>query len=1636
VASASPTRPPRTRRLASALLAFSEERTAVAELEDLKHVISEADAALGGRASDDPELAAALRLLLPLLVQDGARLLHRQLCGYVRRLPEGARAVAGREISGQLVRAARWHLQQADAAAAAVAAGGDTSAEAVPAWVKPALSVSQAAASLTLLPTAAAWLAPAAGPLLRLSARGINALLAAAEAGVPLSPVSMDQLQEAISALIFLLTNHGRQLAAGSAAAAAAAPGDDSSDGNGVGSGSSDAWWTPADDEAAIFEACQAGLRALRSHALVREAMVSSAVAVWHAAQLPAAPPAAAALVFARGLAIDGGRAWTATSGGDGQRRQKALRPSAELQAVWDGASLVERRMAAEMDMEGGPGAAAAARRAHGSCMAAQLARVSPLGRLCALKGVMMSLPPHALCHNLDGGGSSGGDVGGSSWCLLVDGALPASAITLQTAADSDFKYHAASTLLVALQRCRSVWQQLAAEGGGGGGDADGSATSPGLELPWLLPEARSYLMGVLWALIDEPVPQTLRQVQDAFNQLFGLLPLQAACAARLGRAAPPGCGAADADAFCRAAAAAVLRMPPGRKGRYSPLLSLLPRVGAAWMVEREPRLVDQVLRAMCNDMVANTATLFFKGLLTQLKEEAAAAAAGDHNTSSSSAATPPAAGEEAGDPAWCAAWLPAFVHALSGPDERLRAYVASHGLPTLLQAEPGLLHTLLRALLLRAPAAGGAEGPANAATAAEHGRMAAVVVVLRAGRQLQLLGDLSDIDSLTVAAGGGGSGGGAGAASARELLLSCVASSSEPLRLACLELACVHPRCAENKRPLPPAFLLLPYHPPLHHLPPPTDTNQHPTANRRTSEPPGAVDFQIIKSWLLLSMRCPSSSGRSQSLVMLSKMLTRCRASVYALRTWLAAARAGGAAAGFPTNAKSRRTSARRAAAAAAAAAAGNEAGAPAPAAAEAEAAGREDAAAAAYAALERIQDFMQSLSSTLLASLYPGGPFERRLFAQELLLSLLEIWGETAWASSAAADTAGKVAEGGEADGGGRHWQLLHAFQPFDEALRSQEATAALMGGVVDNRDKLRAGEFGDSIGHSGCYVSVLCCLLNCTLPHYYHKLQTLRSPGAARALSLLPTPLPGLETPAALLPLLSWARQLLLSPRLRESDAGARIVKLIFDDYVIRLGWRVTIWPELSITAPPAGDAGVTQAGPFRRPLHPDGVAAAVGMLRSLAWKADQQLDLARRDLAAACRHGLAHGPLLAVRYACDGLPWADAAAGEGAAELRTWVTDLLELLQRVAAVALPPLARQDQNVAAGDVDEDDQDLEEEEDGLEGDEEAPATAAEGERAGGAPQQLGPVPQVVNTGCWTSLKEVAGVAMTLVSSVPLPGSSSPEAAAPAGGGTAASSASSSDELLWSCAQLEAAGSMLVELLLHLKHNGAVDKVQANFALLCGRLLRSEVEELRKLPGRWLRVCLAHMVRPGGFRALVASLLCRWCGEKDELHVSSPLSPFPPTTQQFQHPHPHPPPQPHPGQSLNDIVRRSAGLPYAIIALFLAEPPGAPRQLLPEGMPRLLAIARDLSLDPWPRVGWMGRFGLGSVPLCSWPKRRLPPQLQPQPDAAATNDRPPISTPGPRLQHPLPRFQRLHPGPRRQRLSFRRRGGGRGRHL
>ena len=87
-----------------------------------------------------------------------------------------------------------------------------------------------------------------------------------------------------------------------------------------------------------------------------------------------------------------------------------------------------------------------------------------------------------------------------------------------------------------------------------------------------------------------------------------------------------------------------------------------------------------------------------------------------------------------------------------------------------------------------------------------------------------------------------------------------------------------------------------------------------------------------------------------------------------------------------------------------------------------------------------------------------------------------------------------------------------------------------------------------------------------------------------GASAALMKMPTPLPGLGAPSDLLPLLSWSLDLLWSPRQRESDAAARMLKLICDKYVLGLNWTLQLSPELRIEDGKVEGGSCHLDGPF--------------------------------------------------------------------------------------------------------------------------------------------------------------------------------------------------------------------------------------------------------------------------------------------------------------------------------------------------------------------------------------------------------------------------------------------------------------------
>jgi hypothetical protein len=114
----------------------------------------------------------------------------------------------------------------------------------------------------------------------------------------------------------------------------------------------------------------------------------------------------------------------------------------------------------------------------------------------------------------------------------------------------------------------------------------------------------------------------------------------------------------------------------------------------------------------------------------------------------------------------------------------------------------------------------------------------------------------------------------------------------------------------------------------------------------------------------------------------------------------------------------------------------------------------------------------------------------------------------------------------------------------------------------------------------------------------------------------------------------------------------------------------------------------------------------------------------------------------------------------------------------------------------------------------------------------------------------------------------------------------------------------LQAAGAALVDVLLRTKHNGAVDKARQGLTQLAARLLREEHGS-----------CAVGDDSPAAAPAAWAAQLLARLGDTS--------------------------------QGVRDLIRRSAGLPFALLALCLAEPAGVQRSILPDVLAGALGAAR-----------------------------------------------------------------------------------------
>ncbi|KAI9120552.1 hypothetical protein K1719_007585 [Acacia pycnantha] len=480
----------------------------------------------------------------------------------------------------------------------------------------------------------------------------------------------------------------------------------------------------------------------------------------------------------------------------------------------------------------------------------------------------------------------------------------------------------------------------------------------------------------------------------------------------------------------------------------------------------------------------------------------------------------------------------------------------------------------------------------------------------------------------------------------------------------------------------------------------------------------------------------------------------------------------------------------------------------------------------------LKRADDlfhFMRWLSGFLFLSCYPSAPYKRKIMAMELMFIMINVWSIMPSLTE-------------EFD----YSSPENSLYPYNKGITSSSSTLLLVGSIIDSWDRLRESSF--------------------------------------RILLHFPTPLPGISSDDSLMKVVAWAKKLVCSPRVRESDAGALTLRLIFRKYVLELSCLIEVSSNVVHFMSKPELANDTNQSGFNSPV-------VLYMKSMIDWLSVAVRD-GERDLSTACQNSFVHGTLLALRYTFEELDWNADVILSSISELRYLLERLLELVMRITSLALCVVSA-DAWYLPEDMDEmvDDDNLLTE---MPNQEHEHMPSSEHESNDSKPSKdVRSSEQIVMVGCWLAMKEVSLLLGTIIRKVPLPSSTFSDL--PEGASSVDMTGFPSDAVL-DLKQLETIGNHFLEVLLKMKHNGAIDKTRAGFTALCNRLLCSNDPRLCRLTECWMEQLMHRTVAKA--------------------------------------------------QTVDDLLRRSAGIPAAFIALFLSEPEGTPKKLLPQALRWLIDVA------------------------------------------------------------------------------------------
>ncbi|KAK3036649.1 hypothetical protein RJ639_030218 [Escallonia herrerae] len=465
-----------------------------------------------------------------------------------------------------------------------------------------------------------------------------------------------------------------------------------------------------------------------------------------------------------------------------------------------------------------------------------------------------------------------------------------------------------------------------------------------------------------------------------------------------------------------------------------------------------------------------------------------------------------------------------------------------------------------------------------------------------------------------------------------------------------------------------------------------------------------------------------------------------------------------------------------------------------------------------------EDLFQFMKWLSCFLFFSCYPSAPYERKIMAMELILIMNNAWSIVPPALGKCDSATSEI-----------------VLSPYSEGYTLPDSTLLLVGSIVDSWDRLRESSFH-------------------ILLHF-------------------PTPLPGISSPDMVRELMIWAKKLVCSPRVRESDAGALTLRLIFRKYVLELGCIVRT------------SCNAVYFLPLSEPVNENrqdftSSSPAIEFVKSLIDWLHNAVEEGEKDLSKACKNSFVHGVLLALRYTVEELDWDSNVVLCSMAEMKRALEKLLELLMRITSLALWVVSADALSLPEDMDDMVDEDSFLLEDSVEKDVLVDASEHEA-KSSQIMRDVRPSEQIVMVGCWLAMKEVSLLLGTIIRKIPLSTLDIANLKGPF---------SDSADVMLELKQLETIGNHFLEVLLKMKHNGAIDKTRAGFTALCNRLLCSNDPRLGKLTESWMEQLMERTVAKG--------------------------------------------------QTVDDLLRRSA------------EPEGTPKRLLPRALRWLIDVAKRSIID------------------------------------------------------------------------------------